>query len=135
MRTLLSCQCLLFESKHVRKDSLFLVQVNPRKHTSDLVHNFLQVGSRRVIQVGAIFMIILGVFGKFGALFATIPEPIIGGMFWGLFGMIAAVGLSNLQYVDLNSARNLFVLGFSFFTGLMVPDWFRKNPDAISTGK
>ena len=96
---------------------------------------FPQVGSRRVIQVGAVFMIILGVFGKFGALFATMPEPIIGGMFWGLFGMITAVGLSNLQYVDLNSARNLFVLGFSFFTGMMVPDWFKKNPGAINTSE
>lgn len=79
-------------------------------------------------------MIALGILGKFGALFATIPEPIIGGMFWALFGMILAVGLSNLQYVDLNSSRNLFVLGFSFFTGMMIPHWFETNPGAIDTG-
>ena len=96
---------------------------------------FIQVGSRRVIQFGALFMIILGVLGKFGALFATIPEPLIGGMFWALFGMIISVGLSNLQFVDLNSSRNMFVLGFSFFTGIMVPTWFDKNKTAIDTGK
>ena len=80
-------------------------------------------------------MLILGALGKFGALFATIPEPIVGGMFWTLFGMILAVGLSNLQYVNMNSSRNLFVLGFSFFTGMVIPDWLEKNPGAIDTGK
>eukprot|EP00112_Aurelia_sp_Birch-Aquarium-sp1_P011657 Seg2450.1 transcript_id=Seg2450.1/GoldUCD/mRNA.D3Y31 product="Solute carrier family 23 member 2" protein_id=Seg2450.1/GoldUCD/D3Y31 len=93
-----------------------------------------KVGSRRVIQVGAIFMILLACLGKFGALFATMPEPIIGGMFWALFGLILSVGLSNLQYVDLNSSRNLFVIGFSIFTGMVIPDWLEKNPGSIDTG-
>eukprot|EP00794_Sanderia_malayensis_P003770 gene3770-4292_t len=93
-----------------------------------------KVGSRRVIQCGAIIMIILACFGKFGALFTTIPDPIIGAMFWSLFGMILAIGLSNLQFIDLNSSRNLFVLGFSFFTGMVVPEWIKKNTDAIDTG-
>lgn len=42
-------------------------------------------------------MILLGIFGKFGAVFITIPDPVIGGMFLVMFGMIAAVGISNLQ--------------------------------------
>jgi len=71
-----------------------------------------RVGSRRVVQVGAVIMILLGTVSKFGALFTTIPQPIVGGMYCAMFGMIAAVGLSNLQFVDLNSARNLFILGF-----------------------
>ena len=79
-------------------------------------------------------MVILAVFGKFGALFATIPEPIIGGVFIIMFGMVTAVGLSNLQFVDLNSTRNLFVLGFSIFIGLVVPKWVEENNDAINTG-
>ncbi|KAJ8025157.1 Solute carrier family 23 member 2 [Holothuria leucospilota] len=48
--------------------------------------NITKVGSRRVIQFGALFMLFLGAFGKFGAFFATIPVPIIGGMFCILFG-------------------------------------------------
>jgi nucleobase transporter 1/2 len=83
-----------------------------------------RVGSRRVVQAGAIIMILLGTVSKFGALFTTIPGPIVGGMYCAMFGMIAAVGLSNLQFVDLNSARNLFILGFAFFMGLSVPAWF-----------
>ena len=87
-----------------------------------------RVGSRRVVQTGAAFMLVLGVFGKFGALFTTIPQPIVGGMYCAMFGMVAAVGLSNLQFVDLNSARNLFILGFSFYMGLSMPEYFAASP-------
>ena len=87
-----------------------------------------RVGSRRVVQTGAVIMILLGMVSKFGALFTTIPQPIVGGMYCAMFGMIVAVGLSNLQFVDLNSARNLFILGFSFFMGLSVPEYFAQQP-------
>ena len=87
-----------------------------------------RVGSRRVVQAGAVIMILLGMVSKFGALFTTIPQPIVGGMYCAMFGMIAAVGLSSLQFVDLNSARNLFILGFSFFMGLSVPEYFAQQP-------
>jgi len=55
------------------------------------------------------------------------PGPVVGAMYVGLFGMIAAVGLSNLQFVNLNNARNLFIIGISFFMGLSVPQYFNAN--------
>ena len=69
-----------------------------------------------------------------GSLFLTIPSPIVGGIFCVMFGMITAVGLSNLQFVDLNSTRNLFVLGFSLFFSLVLPQWIKKNPDFVISG-
>lgn len=93
-----------------------------------------KVACRSVVQWAAVFMIGFGVVGKVGALFATIPDPIIGGVFCVMFAMIAAVGLSSAQGVDLNSSRNLFVLGSSLFFGLMVSHWTSRNPDAIKTG-
>ncbi|XP_073476858.1 solute carrier family 23 member 1 [Aquarana catesbeiana] len=93
-----------------------------------------KVGSRRVVQYGAGIMFILGTVGKFTALFASIPDPILGGMFCALFGMITAIGLSNLQFVDMNSSRNLFVLGFSLFFGLVLPNYLDANPNCIETG-
>ncbi|XP_029924003.1 solute carrier family 23 member 1 [Myripristis murdjan] len=93
-----------------------------------------KVGSRRVVQYGAAIMFLLGSVGKFTALFASLPDPVLGGMFCTLFGMITAVGLSNLQLVDLNSSRNLFVLGFSMFFGLTLPTYLDQHPDAIYTG-
>ncbi|KAL0994686.1 hypothetical protein UPYG_G00125810 [Umbra pygmaea] len=95
---------------------------------------YTQVGSRRVVQYGAAIMLLLGTVGKFTALFASLPDPILGGMFCTLFGMITAVGLSNLQSVDLNSSRNLFVLGFSMFFGLMLPNYLDRHPGCIQTG-
>uniref|UniRef100_H2YFV9 Solute carrier family 23 member 2 n=1 Tax=Ciona savignyi TaxID=51511 RepID=H2YFV9_CIOSA len=93
-----------------------------------------KVGSRRVVQTGAVIMLILAVIGKFGALFTTIPDPVVGGMFCVMFGMIAAVGMSSLQFVDLNSSRNLLVMGFSIFMGVALPEWVRKNKTVIATG-
>lgn len=48
--------------------------------------------------------------------------------------MITAVGLSNLQFVDMNSSRNLFVLGFAMFFGLTLPNYLDSHPKAINTG-
>ncbi|XP_027560893.1 solute carrier family 23 member 1 isoform X2 [Neopelma chrysocephalum] len=93
-----------------------------------------KIGSRRVIQYGAGIMLVLGTVGKFTALFASLPDPVLGGMFCTLFGMITAVGLSNLQFVDMNSSRNLFVLGFAMFFGLTLPNYLDSNPGAINTG-
>jgi len=87
-----------------------------------------------VIQVAALIAIVFGVIGKVGALFATIPEPIVGGVFYVMFGLITAVGISNLQHVDLDSSRNLFIIGMSFFCGMAIPAWFKSNPGAIQTG-
>lgn len=87
-----------------------------------------RVASRRVIRAGAVVMLILPIFGKFGATLATMPQPVVGAMFVGLFGLIAAVGLSNLQFVNLNNARNLFIIGLAFFAGLSFPAHFGGNP-------
>ncbi|XP_022080027.1 solute carrier family 23 member 1-like isoform X2 [Acanthaster planci] len=93
-----------------------------------------KVGSRRAIQYGGMLMILMGMFAKFGALFVTIPDPIIGGMFCVMFAMVAAVGISNLQFVNLNSSRNLFVIGFSLIMGFIIPTWVRANRDFFKTG-
>ncbi|XP_044636083.1 solute carrier family 23 member 1-like isoform X2 [Equus asinus] len=93
-----------------------------------------KVGSRMVIVAAGCVLLVMGVFGKIGAAFATIPTPVIGGMFLVMFGVIAAVGISSLQYVDMNSSRNIFVFGFSIFCGLTVPNWVNKNPEMLQTG-
>ncbi|XP_077195326.1 solute carrier family 23 member 1-like [Paroedura picta] len=93
-----------------------------------------RVGSRIVIVAGACVMLLTGMFGKVGAVFASIPTPIIGGMFIVMFGIITAVGVSNLQYADMNSSRNLFIFGFSIYAGLTIPHWVKNNTEALKTG-
>ena len=79
------------------------------------------VASRYVVQIGAAVMIVVGFVGYFGQLIATIPDPIVGGLYVAMFGQIVAVGLSNLEYVDLDSSRNVFIVGIALFTGLAIP--------------
>ncbi|KAJ9597192.1 hypothetical protein L9F63_026919, partial [Diploptera punctata] len=93
-----------------------------------------KIGSRRVIQYAAVLMLIIGLISKLGAMFIIIPQPVVGGMFCVMFGMITAFGLSALQYVDLNSSRNLYIVGFSIFFSLVLPKWMRANPHVIKTG-
>jgi len=92
-----------------------------------------KVASRRVVRCGAVVMLIIPIVGKFGAILATLPQPVVGAMFVGLFGMIASVGLSNLQIVNLNNSRNLFIIGLSFFAGLSVPYQFNTLLTAGAT--
>jgi xanthine/uracil permease len=83
-----------------------------------------KVGSRFVVQIAAVILILLGIFGKFGALAAAIPQPIVGGLYCTLFGLISAIGIRELSKADLNVDRNLFIAGFALFMGLSVPAYF-----------
>ncbi|MED6210452.1 N-acetyltransferase 10 [Stylosanthes scabra] len=85
-----------------------------------------RVGSRRVIQISAGFMIFFSVFGKFGALFASIPLPIFAALYCVFFGYVSSAGLGFLQFCNLNSFRTLFILGFSFFIGFSIPQYFSE---------
>ena len=79
------------------------------------------VASRYVVQVGAVIMIVAGFLGFVGGLVTTIPSPIVGGLFLVMFGQIIGVGISQLQYVDLNENRNVFIVGITLLSGLSIP--------------
>lgn len=85
-----------------------------------------RVGSRRVIQISAGFMIFFSMLGKFGALFASIPFPIFAAVYCVFFGLVGSVGLSFLQFTNMNSMRNLFITGVAMFLGLSIPEYFRE---------
>lgn len=98
--------------------------------------------------------------GKFGAVFASIPAPIVAALYCLFFAYVGkqpwqvtwqmllqlsswrltnayykyynmttwagAGGLSFLQFCNLNSFRTKFILGFSFFMGLSIPQYFNE---------
>lgn len=86
-----------------------------------------RVGSRRVVEISAGFMIFFATLGKFGAVFASIPFPIFAAMYCILFGLVASVGLSFLQFTNMNSMRNLIITGLSLFLGISVPQYFNET--------
>ncbi|KAK3029778.1 hypothetical protein RJ639_038220 [Escallonia herrerae] len=96
-----------------------------------------RVGSRSVVQISAGFMIFFSLLGKFGAIFASIPLPILAALYCILFGCnnnlhpvtlyAASAGLGHLQFCNLNSFRTKFILGCSFSLGLSLPQYFREH--------
>ncbi|KAL3615283.1 N-terminal acetyltransferase [Castilleja foliolosa] len=85
-----------------------------------------RVGSRRVVQISAGFMIFFSILGKFGAVFASIPFALYAALYCVLFGLVGSVGLSFLQFTNMNSMRNLFITGISLFLGISIPQFFNE---------
>ncbi|MCL2009605.1 MAG: purine/pyrimidine permease [Synergistaceae bacterium] len=81
------------------------------------------VASRNVVRTGAVLLIGMSLFGKFGAFIATMPTPVIGGAYMALFGTIGALGIQVLARADLGSQRNILIVGFSFLMALGLPGW------------
>ncbi|MFP4636046.1 MAG: uracil-xanthine permease family protein [Nitriliruptoraceae bacterium] len=89
-----------------------------------------KVASRSVVLIGAVALILLGLIAPIGAVVATIPVPVVGGVYLALFGLITAVGLSNLRRADMDSQRNLMIIGFLLFGGLAFPAYFGSDAAA-----
>ena len=79
-----------------------------------------KVASVKVIGMAAIFAIIIGFLGKFTALVATIPNPVLGGVSLLLYGFIAVNGLKVLikNQVDFDIAKNVIVASTMLVLGL-----------------
>lgn len=84
-----------------------------------------KVASRYIAIVSAFILVFIGLFSKIGILIASIPQPIIGATYCVLFAMIAGLGITQIKKVDLDSDRNVFIIGFSIFMGLSVVAYFK----------
>ena len=73
-----------------------------------------------LLRMAAVFAIVLGLIGKFGAVLQTIPRPVKGGVEMVLFGMIASVGVRIISEskLDLSSTRNLTIMGSTLCVGI-----------------
>jgi len=92
-----------------------------------------KVASRYVVMIAALILILMSFSNKLGAVIAAMPSPIIGGAYIALFGIIGALGIQVLAKADLNSQRNVMIVGFAILMGLGVGSWMSgfgpKNPD------
>ena len=79
-----------------------------------------KVHNPRVVQVAAIFASVLAFSPMFAAIIHTIPEAIIGGASFMLYGMIAAVGVRNLvdEKIDMSKSKNLIIIAVMLVVGL-----------------
>ncbi|MDR1741458.1 MAG: purine/pyrimidine permease [Synergistaceae bacterium] len=86
-----------------------------------------RMASRNVVRTGAVILICMSMFGKLGALIATMPAPVIGGAYLALFGTIGALGIQVLTRADLGSQRNIMIVGLSFLMALGLPGWVGQD--------
>lgn len=78
-----------------------------------------------IIRIAAVLAIGFSFIGKLGAFIMTIPEPVMGGVSFVLFGMIASVGVRTLvdSGPDLSNLRNssvvfiILIVGISYLQG------------------
>ncbi|CAG5131538.1 unnamed protein product [Candidula unifasciata] len=93
-----------------------------------------RVASRRVLQCCGIIYILLAFFGKAAAVFITLPNPVLAGITFLVSGLFVGFVMSLLQMIDLNSTRNLAIIGTSIMLGLMLPHWANTRPGVLDTG-
>nr|WP_057894149.1 nucleobase:cation symporter-2 family protein [Lacticaseibacillus brantae] len=78
------------------------------------------IKTRKPVIFSAIFLVILGLLPKIGALATIIPAPVLGGAMLVMFGMVAVQGIRMLQQVDFHDDKNLLVAAISIGLGLGV---------------
>lgn len=68
----------------------------------------------------------LDLIGKVGAILASIPQALAASILCFMWALIVAIGLSNLQYTQSASFRNIMIVGASLFLGLSIPAYFQQ---------
>uniref|UniRef100_A0A0D9R7K1 Solute carrier family 23 member 3 n=1 Tax=Chlorocebus sabaeus TaxID=60711 RepID=A0A0D9R7K1_CHLSB len=57
-----------------------------------------------------------------------------GGVLGVTQAVVLSAGFSSFYLADIDSGRNIFIVGFSIFMALLLPRWFREAPVLFSTG-
>ncbi|KAF7015673.1 unnamed protein product [Triticum aestivum] len=91
-------------------------------HTLDTT----KMASRRALQLGGALLVIFSVFGKIGALLASIPVALAASVLCFTWALIVALGLSTLRYTEAVSSRNMIIVGFTLFISLSIPAYFQQ---------
>ena len=87
--------------------------------------------SRRAGWCASAILVLMGVFGKFGAVFASMPPSVLGGMQVFLYSTIAVAGVRVLALIPW-TRRNRFILSTSLgigFIDIVQPTWFDQVLD------
>ena len=88
-----------------------------------------KVASKYVFILASIIVVVLGFIPKLGTLFGTMPDPVMGGVYFASFGLLLGIGIKIIgQGVNMNKDRNITVAGISIFIGMAVPTFLSGSP-------
>ncbi|XP_035315162.1 solute carrier family 23 member 3 isoform X1 [Cricetulus griseus] len=96
--------------------------------------SLFQTGSRRVAHLVGLFCMGLGFSPRLAQLFTNIPLPVLGGVLGVTQAVVLSAGFSSFHLADIDSGRNVFIVGFSIFMALLLPRWLREAPVLLNTG-
>ncbi|XP_011738997.2 solute carrier family 23 member 3 isoform X5 [Macaca nemestrina] len=103
--------------------------------------SFLSLAAQVLIPVACVW--IVSAFLGFSVIPQELSAPTKAPWIWlphpgGVLGVTQAVvlsaGFSSFYLADIDSGRNIFIVGFSIFMALLLPRWFREAPVLFSTG-
>uniref|UniRef100_A0A2R9C8M6 Solute carrier family 23 member 3 n=1 Tax=Pan paniscus TaxID=9597 RepID=A0A2R9C8M6_PANPA len=94
----------------------------------------IQAGSQQVAHLVGLLCVGLGLSPRLAQLLTTIPLPVVGGVLGVTQAVVLSAGFSSFYLADIDSGRNIFIVGFSIFMALLLPRWFREAPVLFSTG-
>ncbi|XP_074949317.1 solute carrier family 23 member 3 isoform X2 [Phalacrocorax aristotelis] len=93
-----------------------------------------QAGSRPSVQVSALACVVLGMSPRLAGLLTHIPLAVHGAVLCVTYAVAVGTGISYFQYADIDSGRNIFIVGFTMFMALLVPRWLSTAPAHLATG-
>ncbi|KAM6398779.1 solute carrier family 23 member 3 isoform 2-T2 [Pluvialis apricaria] len=93
-----------------------------------------QTGSRFSVQISALACVVLGMSPRLAGLLTRIPLAVHGGVLCVTYAVAVGTGISYFQYADIDSGRNIFIVGFAMFMALLVPRWLSTAPAHLATG-
>ncbi|XP_010334602.2 solute carrier family 23 member 3 isoform X1 [Saimiri boliviensis] len=94
----------------------------------------IQAGSQQVAHLVGLLCVVLGLSPRLSQFLTTIPLPVLGGVLGVTQAVVLSAGFSSFYLADIDSGRNIFIVGFSIFMALLLPRWFREAPILFSTG-
>ena len=75
------------------------------------------IGSRIVVAFGGVFLILMALVPKIGALVGLIPSPVLGGVLLFMFGMVASVGIDIIGS-NMKARRDGLIVAAALGVGL-----------------
>ncbi|XP_074154812.1 solute carrier family 23 member 3 [Sminthopsis crassicaudata] len=92
-----------------------------------------QAGSHRVARLVSLLCIGLGLSPRLAQALTTIPLPVHGAVLGVNQAVILSTGFSYFYSTDIDSGRNVFIVGFVIFMALLLPRWLHEAP-ILNTG-
>ncbi|MEV6558568.1 nucleobase:cation symporter-2 family protein [Nocardia sp. NPDC051756] len=95
-----------------------------------------RVMSRYVVATAGAILVIIGLMPKLGAVVASLPGPVLGGIGMVMFGTVGAIGIKFMMAADFTQPRNHLIVAIPFGFGLMPvgnPDFYAQLPGPLQT--